>query len=635
VAEPAVLAALEEGDRALARARAAPQAAERERQLDLAFDGWRGALAAAAPGARLWLSGAGREARCAEGLHAGVLRRLVGLTREERARHAARFSSAAQAALAEARRAPGAVREQRLSELVRTFPGTAATVQAILELADRAREAGRDAQAGAWLARGELEGELAGAAELVAALARRRAPPPSPRAPEAWQRAQGMLAAGAFSFEAQARGLGPGAERRMRPGAAFVGAGHFVVQTPQELLAFAPKAGTPLTPYARVRPADLVEGVLLDLSSEAPREPPGWPLLPLADEAGVVLVVGRALPEDSNALVALALEPPGSDLGLGLDLGQSHAAARLAWALVGARLLRPEGLFQVPELEALGPFEFQPGPVLAGGRVLVQLRTDSTPVDAWLLALERHDGALAWLRPLARGADRVNTGRLALVTKRVAAQPLLAFELADELRVFAGTHLGLGVLVDALDGEPLWSFKNRRRPEHEPGWSGDRPLLAADGTAGALLWAPMDSDRLYTLRTARVADAAGTVLARPPSPLADAQALLGGGLDEHFVTGARGKERTVSLRRSGRDRIDALDLGQDEHFRGQGLVGGARVWVSTNRELLLFDRERELYLLDSEPLPPLGAAPAGGDVLARGDELLVVGSGAVWRFRTR
>ena len=635
VAEAPVVAALAQGDQALARARSASLPAERERQLDLAFDGWHAALSGAPAGARVWLDAPAREARCAEGLHASVLRRIVGLTGEERARHAARFAPAARTALEEARRQRDfPVRETRLFELLRAFPGTRAAALAALELVDRALEAGQTERARALAARAELEGELAADAELAAALARRRVPAPAAPAREAWRSARGMTAAGAFAFEAQGRTLGPGLERRMRPGAAFLGPGRFVVQTPQELLCFAPGAAATLVPYARVRPLDLLEGVPLDLSADAPREPPGWPLLPLADEAGVVLVVGRALPEDSNALVALTLAPPGVNLGLGLEFGQSRAAAQLTWALVGSRLFVPEGMHEVPALEALGAFEFQPGPVLAGERVLVQVRTDTTPVEAWLLALERHDGSLAWLRPLARGADLVSTGRMAMVTKRVAAQPLLAFESEGEARVFAGTHLGLGVLVDALDGELLWCFKNRRRPEREPGWNGERPLLA-DEDARGLLWAPMDSDRLYALRTGRIADAAGTVLLRPPAPLADAQTLIGGGIDEHLVTGSRGKERTVSLRRSGRDRIDALDLGQDELFRGQGLAGGGRVWVATNRELFLFDRERELYLLDSEPLAALGSAPLGGDISALGDEVLVIGPGALWRFRTR
>jgi hypothetical protein len=636
VAEAPLLAALAEGDRALERARAAGLAAERERQLDLAFDGWHTALAGTGAGARLWLDAPGREARSAEGLHASVLRRLIELGPEERARHAARFGPPALAALEEARRQRDfRTREARLFELLRAFPGTRAAALAVLELLDHALEAGQGERARALLARGEREGKLAGDDELAAALARRRVPVPRAEpAREAWQDAEGMVAAGAFAFETRELGLGPAPERRMRPGAAFLAGGRFVLQTPQELLCFAPGPAATLAPYARVRPLDLLEGVPLDLSGNAPREAPGWPLLPLADAAGVVLVVGRALPEDSNALVALTLAEPRENLGLGLDLGQSRAAAGLSWALVGSRLFRPDGMFEIAELDPLGAFEFQPGPVFAGGRVLVQVRTDSTPVEAWLLALERQDGRLAWMRPLARGADRVSTARLAKVTKRVAAQPLLAFERDGETRLFAGTHLGLGVLVDTLDGELLWSFKNRRRPEREPGWGGDRPLIA-DGETPAILWAPMDSDRLYALTPERIVEPTDALFLRPPAPLADAQTLLGGSLDEHLVTSSRGKERTVSLRRSGRDRIDALDLGQHEQFRGQGLVSGSRVWVATNFELLLLDRERELYRLDNEPLAALGSAPLGGDVCARGDEVLVVGTGAVWRFRTR
>jgi hypothetical protein len=633
VVEAEVLQSLQQGDQALERARAAAQASERERQLDLAFDGWRGALARAPAGARLWLAPAAGEVRTAEGLHAGLLRRILGLSREERARFVGRFATASGSALTEARLAPVEAREGALAEVVRLVPASAAGARAALELADRAREAGAPARARAWLARAELEADLAGAAELGAASKRRALPSPAPTS-EGWQAALSCVPAGAFAFEARAL-AGAQAERRQRPGAAFLGPGRFVVQTPQELLCFAPRADGPLKPYARVSPVDLLEGALLDLTGEAPREAPGWPLRPLVDGGGVVLVLGRALEEDSNALVVLDLEPPSDTFGLGLDLGQSRAAARLRWALVGARWTGPEGTFELPALEALAPFEFQPGPVLAADRVVVQLRSGSAPLESWLLALERSTGRVAWLRPLARGADRVTTGRLSRASRRVAGQPLCAFETEGEARVFVGTHLGLGVLVDALDGEPLWSFKNRRRPEHEAGWSGDRPHYTTGGTEGVLLWAPMDSDRLYTLSAARVADDTGQVEARSPAPLSEAQTLLGGGLDEHVVAGGRGKERTVSLRRSGQDRIDALDLGEEEFFRSQGLVGDRRVWIASDRELYLFDRERELYLLDNQPLAPAGPTPPGGDIVASGSEVLVVGLGAVWRFTTR
>ena len=191
------------------------------------------------------------------------------------------------------------------------------------------------------------------------------------------------------------------------------------------------------------------------------------------------------------------------------------------------------------------------------------------------------------------------------------------------------------MLVDALDGELLWSLKNRRRPEQEVGWNGARPLLAPEGTA--LLWQPMDSDRMYVLGTAPIAsdEPTGGLMLRAPVPLAEARLLHGGEADEQIVSGASGRERTLSARRAGRDRVDALDLGPEEEFRGLGRVSQARAWVATDRELMLFDRTRELYLLQAESLAPLGGLPAGGDVHARDDLVLVVGSAGVWRFRAR
>jgi hypothetical protein len=221
----------------------------------------------------------------------------------------------------------------------------------------------------------------------------------------------------------------------------------------------------------------------------------------------------------------------------------------------------------------------------------------------------------------------------------VAAQPLLTFELEGEPLLFAGTHLGLGALVDVLTGEPLFGLKNRRRAEHDPGWSGERPVLGTgrDGTP-ALLWAPMDSDRLYALRPCVLpgsGDEDGAALLAPPAALQDARTLLGGDREELLVLGNTGRERTVSARRAGRDRIDALDLGEDERFRGSGLVSPERVWISTDRGLYLFDRTRELYLLDSAALPPAGEVPAGGDVHGRGANVLVVGQTALWSFLAR
>lgn len=640
--------ALSNGDQALARARAAAtagNAAEAGRQLDVAFDHWRAALGAGGPGASTWLEdAAAREPRLAEGVHAGVVRRLVALQGDERARWSARQAPAAAALLTALHAHVDGLlpdeRTQRLEELVRLFPLSAGAARAALELGDLALEAGLGARARGWYARAELEAELSGERAALSALEVRRAAvdTAAPARDEAWQRASACDFAGSIGWSDPARRARSGSEpeRWLRPGGAFLSDQTVVVQTPSELHVLALAANGALERSARLRPADFLGGYTPG-EFEAPRAPPGWPLLPLADEQGLVLVVGRTDLGEPNALLALELTLP-AHADLGLKLEPAASAARLAWAVVGAERILPTGVEALPELEDLGDYEFQPGPVASGDRVVVQARQFGGQVQSLLLAFDRRDGRLAWRRQLAGGADLVATQRFAQSSKRVAGQPLLALEVEDEPRIFAGTHLGLGVLVDGLLGEPLWSFKNRRRAEREAGWSGDRPPLAASPAGAPLvLWGPMDSDRLYTL-VPRPLSAPGdgtAVLARAPDALLEAQTLLGGDADEHLVLGRAGRERTISARRPGRDRIDALDLPPDERFAGTGLVSPARVWVASDRSLYLFDRTRELYLLDSDTLPPVGAGPLGGDVLARGTHVLVLGPDALWSFRVR
>ncbi len=587
--------------------------------------------------------------RLAEGVHAGLVRRLLALTSAERARWIARHAPGAELALAALHEdTPPERRAELLAELLRLYPLTPAAARTALELGDLALEAGLGTRARGWYARCELEAELSGARELADALRARRASlAPAPAAPaEAWQVAGAAEAADELAWAEpgrRARPAGGEGERWLRPGLAFLDPtsltpGHVALQTALELLLVALAPSGELTLVTRLRPSDYLEGYAPG-EFEAPHEAPGWPLLPLADAHGVVLVVGRTREGEPNALLALTLELPSAHQEFGLRLGSAGASARRAWAIVGSERLGPLGPESVPELEELGDFEFQPGPVLCGDQVLVQARQFDGQIKSFLLAFDRRDGRLAWKRALAAGADRVPTQRFAQSSKRLASQPLLAFELEDEARVFAGTHLGLGVLLDGLTGEPLWSFKNRRRGEREPGWGGERPALGpgAQGTP-VVLWAPADSDRLYTLVPRPLVGAQGdarTVLAGPPAPLAEAQTLLGGDAREHLVLGRAGRERTVSARRAGFDRVDALDLGQDERFAGTGLTSRQRAWVASNRGLYLFDRSRELYLLDYDAWAPTGGEAQGGDVHARGEHVLVLGAGALWSFRVR
>jgi hypothetical protein len=640
--------ALTSGDGILEQARAAHASgstAEGARLLDAALDRWREALRTGGPGASTWFDPAPRaEHRLSEGLRAGLLRRLASLSGEERARWKERLAPGAEQELRALRPDhPIEQRSARLAEIVRLFPLTPAALRATLELADLALEAGLSARARGWIACGEQEAALAGEPGALSALGIRRAAlgPARARASETWRTARHCDLAGSFAWQDGRRTSDAEVpfERRPRPGGAFLDDGRFALQTARELLVLSLSSAGALEPEARLRPVDFLGLYAPDTVREAPSEPPGWPLLPLADGERLVAVIGRTQPAEPNALISVELEARQPHEELGLELGRSEPGARLAWAIVGAERIGSQGIVPIPELEPLGDYEFQPGPVASGDRIVVQARAVDGQVRAWLLGFDRRDGTLAWARWLAAGADRIPTQRFAQTTKRVAGQPLLALESDEGPRVFAGTHLGLGVLLDPLLGEPLWSFKNRRRREHDPGWRGDRPPLGSDEDGGALvLWAPMDSDRLYALRPGRPSPGAGeaeAVLVHPSNALFQAQSLLGGDAEEHLVLDGAGARRNLSVRRSGLDRIESLDLAEDEHFRGSGLVSPQRAWISTDRNLYLFDRARELYLLDRDPLPPAAGERPGGDLVARGPHVLVVGSSAVWSFLAR
>src|SRR5262249_26864729 len=138
---------------------------------------------------------------------------------------------------------------------------------------------------------------------------------------------------------------------RPRPGGAFLADGRLALQTAGEVLLLNLARTGELALAARLRPADFLGGYTPDLTFDAPREPPGWPLLPLADGQRLVLVLGRAQRDEANALLALELEAPVPHEELGLELGRTRPAARLAWAIVGAERIEPQGSVPLPELD--------------------------------------------------------------------------------------------------------------------------------------------------------------------------------------------------------------------------------------------------------------------------------------------
>lgn len=641
--------ALVAGDAELVAARSARDrgdGVERERRLGRAFEAWREALVDGGPGALVWYDPARQDpGRVAEGVAAVVDRRLFELTPDERSAWSAHWNAVADIDLAAAD-----TDEDALAEVVRRNPLTAAAGRAGLRLADLALESGRTARARAWLGRAALDLEAGGAAGARTAAAAREAllpTLPSPR-PEVWQVATAFEVTGRIDWRdpVRRRPRPAGADRMPRAGGAFVGDDELVVQTADELLtvALAGPDGPRITDRRRL--ADLLEGNGGFLEHD---EPGPWPLLPLWTGDRLALVVGRSRLEP-NALVVLERPPADSLSGVGLDLrsdlglGPPRAGFRLAWAVIDDERLEPGGATaRIAGLEGLETLEFQPGPVYSGDLVVVQAREYVNQIRDWLLAFDLRDGSLVWRRLVAAGADRLPTERFTLAAPRFASQPLL--DLADdgEALVFAGTHLGAGALVETRTGEFRWLFKNRRRPPRAPGWTGDRPVLgtsSAPATTPVILWAPWDSDHMYPLRPGvpPAGQDEDRVLQRgvPAVPMVEAEALLGGDVEEAIVLARDGKERTISARRAGLDRVDALDLGPDEAFSGRGLVGPARVWVPSDRGVYLFDRTRELYLLDFQTLTSAAAgAAAGGDLVARGARVVVVGSGGLWVLAAR
>jgi hypothetical protein len=622
--------ALDQGDLALAEGRPTD-----------AFEAWRRALTASDPGDAVAPpagSGEPAAARRTEAVECGVLRRLNALPpeggRPGAAAFGARFEALAERELAAAGRAPAG-----LLRVERRNPATLAAATAALRLADLALEDGRPGAASAFLERArahlKTRGEEFPQDDAVrSALARREAAIATLRAaadptPAPWETARVLEWLGATSHLAGRVRLPPGPPelgRGVRPGLAFLDDGRAAVQTADRVGLIDPAQPKLLSSFV---PADLVARSELSRppsSAGSWTAPPGWPLLPATDGRDLVLVQGR-WSKDAGGGNVLMCARPGTREALELGL------PTLRWALREELWLKPDGQLEPHALLAdLSGGEFQPGPVVIERTVLAQVRVDSGDVRAFLLALDLETGEPLWRRLLAKGVDLASgAGRFEVRARSVAAgQPLARLEG----RVFAGTSLGAGVLVDASDGRVLWSLKNRRRSAGEPGWAGERPVVVrgAEGDTRAIVWTPPDSDRLYTLRADPDLDGAGP-FAAPPLWMDEAEALVSANPDEIVLLSRAGPVRTVSTwHRTSGGRSDGVHLLPRETFTGSPLASATRVLACTEGGLYLFDRGRDLYLLQHLPLEGAGR-DGGGTVYARGEQVLVVGNQMVWAFR--
>lgn len=616
-----------------------------------AFDAWREALVVSAVGAcvpgidpegglaGLFPDPDHTRARRTESVVEAVLGRLESLPPEARSAWTARFEELAGAALKSGSHVPGLV-----ERVERDHPATRAAARAALVLADQSLERLDLLATRTWLARARRHAPPEATA-LLEAIARREAAIPGksaqPRSsrgsPQAWESAGQLVFETAQRLERRLstarRADPPPPGRGVEAGLVTLRDDSWVIQTQTQVVRWERDSDDPTGARGHIGRFPLTE--LTPRSPARPFAAPslgGWPLLPTSEGTDVVLVLGRAGLVHGNALIKIRFDARG--LPVMRWRVDEQGVERFAGREAGKREAH-EQLF------AGGLWEFQPGPLAHGGRIFVCARSlarrlprseDTGSVDrVVLLCLDEENADLLWARDITRAADlRTDRGRFATVQgPPTPAQPIALFGT----RIFCGTNVGVGTLLDALDGRLIWSLKSRRRLPEDDGWAGSRRAALGRATAGqassAIIWAPFDSDRLYRLLPEPAA--ARGVLAVAPTPIGPAQDVVRGGGAELLLV-REGARRSVWNAFDESRRTMLLERG--EHFTGEALASERRLIVATNRRVYLFDRERELMLLDAEPLPETGAG-RGGSIYGLGDRVVVVGSDTIWVLRVR
>jgi len=641
--------ALTRGDRSLEQSRKA-EASENDgealRHETAAFEAWREALERSARGESVWFAAeAAEERRLTLGVERALERRLLALPPGGRARWSGRFEDLARSAVESA-----GVDAERLADAARRHPGTFAAARAWTKLGDlafeqgwseRARAAWRHAtETVAWI--GEDAQALSRGLESRASRLLGATSGDSSRPESALDSATEIRATGAVNLPDPAARLAPfrppGPNTGVRPGLALLSETRLAVQTASSVhLVRIDEWDRPRVEIV-FRPSDLLPKVYLDLDARIGRRPPGWPLLPAARDGDLALVVGRggdatnAREGEPNAL--FLIRPDGGNATEG-ELGLRFPSLR--WAIVGnERFAEGEEGRPIPELAELAGIVFQPGPVLTEELVVVQARRGSGDFESWLFAFERRAGDLRFKRLVASGAEvQPDLGRIG--TARFPS--LFAGPLAERGGfAFVSTHLGAGAWLDLSDGTFLWTLKVARRSPEETGWDGGAPRFSTRDGEEVLFWAPSDSEHLYAMRPSPVEGAGSCpVLVFPPQPREDATTFVGGDTDALVLQRRAGTQELVSERRVPSGRVDSLALAPSESFQGRGWVGRSRVLVSSQERLYLFDRSRDLYLVDDEPLPAPGdpSLTSGGDVFVRGTRILVLSRDALFAFRAR
>lgn len=654
----------------------------------------------------------GTSARRSEGIETAIWRRLESLSAAERGAWVRRFSPAANAALERAfqgvQSGSWARATAAFGRVARGYPGTLAGARAALAAADVALEEGRPVAATAWLmqverhvgllntapetadaAPGWPEGSAramraaAAGRSLAADTARRALRYFDHTAPQATVSAEGppsLRPVNRHRITGIARGTDEPFGRGLGSGVAFFGNGQALIQGAVGLLLLDADGTTSAAGSGRTLIHDLL-GTSQPIVRAAPSAG-GWIATPASDGSHVVLVHGRG--ERPRPFQDIVVPPQGNVLAYVRQGGPKSPIEPLWVMRDGVRVERPmrrdtrrrtddrrERALRGGPGNALDStrggalvdgwsfgrgWEFQPGPVLADGRIHVLARglgdatdgEDDHADEVRLMALDADSGALIWSREVTseRGLtdqeSRGSQGFLAATT-----MPLGIDRATGTLLV--GTNVGLVAGYSVADGRLQWAFQTQRRRPSEQGWPGSRaPILieSEPGSPGGVAWfAPFDSESTYALLTSPTG-ADGRLLAEAPRsrdgatdlaavlPPEGASEVLSGdhGLRPRstlVLLGRDGRHAAILLDRPGDARRAGSYLSPQDRFTGSAGLIRTGLLAAGAAEIAHFNPAADFALDAAAPIRS-GGAGRGGAVAAFGELILVVGRDTVW-----
>jgi hypothetical protein len=603
--------------------------------LNRAFDAWRRALLVSSKGAAVSAQGSGlskeQSTRTTFGVEEAVLRRIGALSPAQRLLWVERFETLGAEALTNL---PGSQPSGALERIERTHPGTQAAAQGALILGDRAAEEGALATARLWWKRAGRHSRLStpqGARNKLQAAVQRRHRSLAGKDPSGQQTLLGAKKLKTvrqdrlenFSVAAHSLKRVP-LGRGLRLGAVELSDGSVLVQGPRIALFYEPQSLDGIGRPERI----WLKGWSLPGSGElrpvAVPSAGGWSLLPASDGERVVLVIDRG--EPGRTIRGLARPARGNALAMVKRNPPNHPS--LVWVRRGLKWEGPDATDDGPNLSAV--LEYQPGPLIVGNQLFVLARSMSQTVDGnfqdgdlTLISFNLANGRLLRSLLITQASDLTRESSLLGYSPelRTVSMPLA---LIGET-ILCGTNAGLVAAVE-LDGRLLWTLRTRRRHPDAPGWPGSRPPLS---TPTGVWIAPGDSDRLY-----RLDPRPGTTpLLAPILHLGQSLDLAGSSQSGLLLMGRSGPREAlieVSLDRgsgeSGGTADPLLHLGPAERFTGTSLHSTDRTLLATNHRLYLFDRSREMLLLDA---PALLGQDLGGDLVGLREHILLLGANTV------